>query len=614
MKALGFNMIRVISRAVTKELLDTCDEIGLLVMNAALTAWGMSYHEHTKEQIESYNEAMIRSSRNHPSVAVYTLFNEEGNCPELFAVGVAALPKLRLLAPDTLFMLHSGRWDCDISVGSASNPDSDKWDTYLGAEGMEDYPLRKMPFPCDGCLDPALGDIHLYPVVPLEAHAKAYFRTMGEGIRPFYVTETGIASQADPMGKYLSHAGKKLVEALTAGHVKQSWKESERFLDFFDLRDVYPTLADFSRDTERMNGAQRQLLFNIFRSNPMVNGINYTSIGVGHEGIFRGHRIVKDSLAYAIQQGFAPLRWSLFTEERTVYANRPFEIEAVLCNEDVLPPGAYPAVAYIRGADGCAWKKEFQIDYPAEGAGGMPPLAHSVLKERIARPAGDYTFTARLLEGGDAYDENWRFSVAEAVGEAKMRVAALGLPQNVREFLLSRGVSLVDPLEVPATRAVLVGSPEEEGVADRLEALAASGCNVIFLDSVFLSRQEALLQRIAGKHATVRGASGTIYHHDHICITHPVFAGICRAGVLEFDQFGISYPKTIYYGIEKPTKTICAANRIDTSYTTPGLSFGEYAHGRGRFVLNAFRLCEAVGKHPYADMLLWNAVNYYGEA
>ena len=53
--------------------------------------------------------------------------------------------------------------------------------------------------------------------------------------------------------------------------------------------------------------------------------------------------------------------------------------------------------------------------------------------------------------------------------------------------------------------------------------------------------------------------------------------------------------------------------RIDTSFTTPGLSFGEYQCGMGKFILNSYRLNQAVGIHPYADRLLYNAIRYYGQ-
>ena len=109
----------------------------------------------------------------------------------------------------------------------------------------------------------------------------------------------------------------------------------------------------------------------------------------------------------------------------------------------------------------------------------------------------------------------------------------------------------------------------------------------------------------------MRNCKGTIYHHDNVNIAHPIFSGIKDAGVLEFDKFGIVYPEEMFHSADKPTKTVCAALRIDTSYTTPGLTIGEYAAGEGKYVLNSFRIEPAVGKHPFADIMLMNIINTY---
>lgn len=616
MKALGFNLIRTIARAFQEELLDICDEIGLLVLDAAATAWGMTMHENTREQMEEYNVNLIRRHRNHPSVAAYCLLNELENNDPLFYTAADALPKLRRYAPDTLFLLHSGRWDKQNHLGSVSNPGSDRWDTFLGAEGDPTITERKPPFPCDGYNDLAMGDIHIYMNVPFSEEERNYFRKIGDGTQPIFVSESGIASQSDPMGNYLIHSNRRLCGALTIEEEKKRWDETEAFLEFFDLKSVYPRACDFSRATEALNGIQRALLYNVYRSNPMINGFSFTSFGVSHEGVLRGNLVVKDSLAYAIQQGHEPLRWSLFTSKRTVYANRPFEVEAVLCNEDFLPPGNYAAEAYIRNEDGCVWKRAFTVEYPAVGFGGMPPLAHSALKETVSLPAGEYVFSARLLEGGDAFDGDLKFTVAEAPDKLDATVGVIGVSDAVCAFLRSRGASVTecapnDPAAAP--RLILVGDGETDLSFDVLRSCAARGANVVFLDDALFAENAALLKAIAGEDATLKYAGGSIYHHDHICITHPVFAGIQRAGVLEFDKYGEAYPKYIYQFVKKPDLTVSAGMRIDSSFTTPGLSFGEYRCGEGRFVLNTYRLNHAVGVHPFADRMLSNIVRHYAK-
>ncbi|MBP3606412.1 MAG: hypothetical protein J6J66_07425 [Clostridia bacterium] len=612
-KALGFNIIRTISRVFTEELLDICDEIGLLVLDAAGTAWGMTEHPGMPEQMKSYNVNMIRRHRNHPSVAAYCLFNEEERKDLLIDSGVKLLPLLRSLAPDTLFLLHSGRWDKKNMLGSASNPGSEKWDTYFGKEGRADVTERVPTVQVDGYNDLAMGDIHVYPPVPMPMEQVRYFREIGNDCNPIFISECGIGSQSDPMSRYLESTGEYLSGAIVREEVKRLWDEAEEFLDFYDMRDVYPLSCDLARETERLNGAQRTLLYNIFRSNPMINGFSFTSFSVSNEGVLQGKLVIKDSLARAIQQGHEPLRFALFTEERTVYANRPFEIEAVLCNEDVLAPGSYAAVGYIRNKNGCVWKKQFTAECPESGFGGMPPLAVSVLREKISLPAGEYVFSVRLCEGGVAYDGDLKFTVAEATDVLCKEIAVLGVSDKVLSFLSAHGVHAcsVEDFGEDLPAMLLVGNPEGADAMETAKKMAERGASVVFADIGFFMNNPAHLSEVAGADAIVKKAGGTIYHQDHVCVRHPIFEGIAGAGVLEFDRFNPVYPAQLFASVLKPSRTVCAAIRVDGSFTVPGLAIGEYAAGEGRFVLNSFRISENIGAHPFADMLLLNFVKNY---
>lgn len=609
MKALGFNAIRTITREFPEELFHICDEIGLLVLDAGASGWGMFLHENSRKQIEDCNENIIRKHRNHPCVGAYYLINEMENQPELFSYYTEALPKLRALAPDTLFLLHSGRWDRDISLGSASNPGSYQWDTFLGAEGILDYPNREHPRYMDGYQDPAMGDIHVYVPVPIEPWFRDYLRKIGQDTAPVFLSEFGIGSQLDVMGMYLESSDRKLCGAQPLEATKKLWDEVEAFLDFYDLRDVCPLACDLSRATEKLNGIQRTHLYNIFRGNPKINGISFTSFGVSHEGALQGNLVIKDSLAYAIQQGHEPLRWSLFSSERTVYANRPFDLSAVLCNEDVLKPGKYRAQAYIMGESGCVWKKYFEIDYPENGYGNMPPLAHPALEESVTLPAGEYVFSARLLSGKVAYDGDLKITVHDAEDTLDACVAVCGVSERVCQFLKSHGVT-VTQLGPDSTEAlVLCGQIQDEAL---VKSFVNAGGTAVFLEADFFKEHEKLLNSIAGLSAHVRRAVGSIYHHDYLNVPSPVFEGINRAGLIESDKLGILCPRVIFADVCKPDKSICAGIRIDSSYTTPGLALGEYASGNGRYVLNSFRIEPSLCVHPYADRLLLNIVKTYG--
>lgn len=70
LKTLGVNAYRCAHHAVTEEFLDICDRYGIFVMAENRN---FSVAEEEIKQLES----MVRISRNHPSVFIYSLFNEE---------------------------------------------------------------------------------------------------------------------------------------------------------------------------------------------------------------------------------------------------------------------------------------------------------------------------------------------------------------------------------------------------------------------------------------------------------------------------------------------------------------------------------------------------------
>lgn len=70
LKAMGCNAYRCAHNCPSKELLDVCDEMGMLVM-------AENRHFRSSEEVMRQLDELARVSRNHPSVFLYSLFNEE---------------------------------------------------------------------------------------------------------------------------------------------------------------------------------------------------------------------------------------------------------------------------------------------------------------------------------------------------------------------------------------------------------------------------------------------------------------------------------------------------------------------------------------------------------
>lgn len=94
MKDMGVNAIRTSHNACAEELLDLCDEMGLLVWNECFDKWdrtaGIAEGENLEEVVTRNLKAFVRRDRNHPSVICWSIGNEihpdtvnpwEGNRP-----------------------------------------------------------------------------------------------------------------------------------------------------------------------------------------------------------------------------------------------------------------------------------------------------------------------------------------------------------------------------------------------------------------------------------------------------------------------------------------------------------------------------------------------------
>lgn len=617
MKAMGFNTFRSLQQVLPEEMLALCDELGILLIESPLTAWGMRLHENTKQMLEDSLGNLVRLHRNHVCIAAYYLFNELHNI-EILHMGRDCLPMLRDLAPHTLFLLASGRWDKEYDLGSISNPDSYEWECAWGQEGDADDLIHTYPTRFHASRNLGMGDLHPYVYTPLDSIAKQWFRTVGKDGKPIFISECGIGTQEHPHRTYFHR--------LQSGHSPQSasvreskkvWDDLEHFLRHYDMEEVYAFATDICHASDRENGRQRQMMFDLVRSNPKLNGFSLTSWGMGNEGTMEGVGVIKESVAYAMQEGWAPLRWALFTDARVLYANRPFSIEAVLCNEDFLSPGAYRAQARIKGANGIVWKKDFDAVYPSEGYGNLAPLAATVLRESITLPEGDYIFSVRLLEGGCPFGGELHFTVTEPKGALLSHpIATWGLHPNTLAFLRKNGIQATDFTEICNCSTVLVGNPEnrtDSAFWDHLFALAEQGANVIFVNPELFSTDEtkSYLKAIAGERAACESTINWLYHFDTVHVRHPLFDHIHDEGLLELDAFTELYPRIIFTETDKADVTVAAAVRIDSVNCATSLTIGEYRKGNGKMVLNGFRMEEALGKNPYAEQMLLNFLSYY---
>ena len=84
MKDMGANALRTSHNPVAPEMLDLCDELGILVWDECFDKWDDTASRFPEEPLEPYIERnlrqFVRRDRNHPSVIVWSMGNEIGGC------------------------------------------------------------------------------------------------------------------------------------------------------------------------------------------------------------------------------------------------------------------------------------------------------------------------------------------------------------------------------------------------------------------------------------------------------------------------------------------------------------------------------------------------------
>jgi hypothetical protein len=166
-------------------------------------------------------------------------------------------------------------------------------------------------------------------------------------------------------------------------------------------------------------------------------------------------------------------------------------------------------------------------------------------------------------------------------------------------------------------RVILVGEVKPEQRESLMQRVNA-GSTAVFLNPFAFKEgddETALLPM------TNRGRlthfSDWLYHKECVAKRHAVFAGLQSPGVMDWDYYGPLVSNLFFAGQDTPDDTaaaafaVCHSSRPD-GYAA-GVMLGAYRVGAGRIVLNTFNILDNVDKHPAADLLLLNLVDYAGK-
>jgi hypothetical protein len=615
-KAMGFNAIRFIAGLPTRQQLNFCDELGLLVYDEPYSAWLLENSPHMVERFDRSIEEMVRRDRNHASVVIWGVLNETGDGP-VYRHAVETLPLVRKFDDSRLVLLSSGRFDCQLETGSVANPGSSTWQPLLGAEGTKPAKELHTIYPsCEGA-----GDAHIYPQVPHSAEAIRILRHYGEGQKPFFLSEYGVSSPVDliRVARQFEQRGKE--SCREAKFYREALDKFQADWQRWKLDEVFGRPEEFFRACQSRMATQRLLGINAIRSNPACNGYSLTGTvdqGYSGEGLTTTFREWKPGTADAMCEGLAPLRLCAFTEPYHVYRGQPIHFEIMLANEDVLHAGEYSLrVDVMNEASKVVRTKQVKVTVPASGAEKPQPFALPVLNEDIAAdwPTGKYRMSATFERGAAAAGGVAQFFVTDAAKMAKVDVPVVvwGDDEGLQGWLKSQGIGIDKLRDKPdaARQLIIVSSKlpadaKTSGYRDLLMRLA-SGSPVLILNGQLLT--DAMLQLPCG--GRIVGLPSGVYHKEEWNRAHVIFAGLPAGGLMDYAFYRNIIPGAAWQADkdEVPAEIIAGAIHPapGTGYASGLMMFGD-RFGAGRYIVNTLRIRENLGQDPAAERLLRNAL------
>ena len=642
-KACGFNAVRFISGAAYPDQLDYCDELGLMVYEEPYAGW---LTENGEREAELYDEDMltiVKRDRSHACLTILGTLNETLNEePYSHFPGIAkdCLEKIRDLDETRLVLYSSGRFDSDMSVGSVANPFSREWECLWGDENKETGQIEPW-HPLIPARRKKAGDIHLYPRVPITNEVEQALRTLSsEGDRPVFVSEFGIGSLFNATETLLRYKMRGVnpdtPDMRMVEHMHNQY-ESEFYR--FGLDEFYAFPVDLLRESEKLHCRQRSYYFDMLRSDPNMAGLSVTGLldhSICGEGLWSITREFKPGIAETLERGFAPLRWCLFVHRTHTYTKRPFVIEGVLANEDVLEVGkTYPIGVAIKGEQGVVWRKSFDITVTEDMA---KYLSFPVFKEEVVLdvPEGKYELHAEILDHATAADGSLNFYLSDGdVAKTDVNeVFTLGMPEAAEAFLRAQGVAVRPVEEAEGKCLILVGDlplEEREAAWKVLERLVKNGARA------FIASRNTLANRVenpeTGKMETKstwwlpiedkpisewvatpphRESDDWLYHREYIALKHPYFENLPCGKIMDWDYYLNIVSGSCFSGgriADDVAAVSVGPGMITSDGYSGGTNIATYNYGEGAFILNTFGFWKYIGENPAADRMLCNILN-----
>ena len=628
MKAMGFNFVRVTCGSPIPRQLDILDEMGILVLEENFGAgWAKETPRTGDDWVRSITR-VIKRDRNHPSIVIWSLLNEQQNT-KIFRYAVKSPPAIRELDQTRLLILNSGRFDKDGTIGNICNPYKIEWSGNLRDEHW--YPSF-----------PHTSEIIKEMISPVSNFGKMgipYNPKDGEPYAPLLLTEYGVCG-AEDLPHYLKRY--EMINKTDAGDAKLYRRKYNEFLAEWNrmkLDQCWARPEDYFRDSHKNLAALILDDYNCWSANPAIIG-SFSSTQIIDAwfhgcGITTAFRKMKPGMADIYTDIFSTLRFSLFTDPVNAYNGSVISLEAYLINEDALKMGKYEL--YFKVIDpemNCVMDDNVVIEIPDAFEAELP-FSMKVFCKKIAinGPSGTYRFIAGFVHGAEAEGGESVFYITSktTMPEFSGEIILWGEDNELAGWLTQNSISWlrIKDADTQKGHCVLVSgkapaSQNKKQAFDELNHCIANGSTAVFLTPEILtdenqnvpkSKVQALKWAPFDEDAlpSLYTTDTWYFRCDHWAKKHVLFNGLPAGGILDYRFYRDILKDRIITGLQEPFDTIAGAFQLSGANSVKfdsGTLLTVHKYQKGRFILNTLDIRDNIGKDPVAEHLLRNLIIY----
>jgi hypothetical protein len=456
--------------------------------------------------------------------------------------------------------------------------------------------------------------------------------SIGSGDRITHISEYGYGSLPS-----FSEIIEKYKRCMNSAETKKPYEDYEQFVSLDKslrecfskggLGQIFESPEDLCHQTQLVQGRGNKQQLEALLTNPNVNG--YVTHAYSAGGLILGAEMVDvfrdpKPVCEEYLKAQSPFRIVLKKLPFNGYLEFPVGIDVTLINEPCITADAVLSLELASPGGNTVYEKKWNIKINGDR---LQTLFCSgiMISETVA---GMYDIKARLFIDGAlrTHDESRRFLSSKFTPHTEISISPVDFITSRPEVLdkfISRGIGndagaalhlVLDDLRnlEPAVR---------ERITAAKKTVESSGGTIIFLEPFRGEsrprKYDADFPEVSPSPFFICGARGSWIPASHYAFKNPVFRLLNSGGLLG-DEFGEIIPRIAFGNIALEEREVFAGcifmsaslwlKPMDFSQVS---TFSSFKLGKGEMALCQFRLEDAIGRDPVADIFLRCILGYY---